>query len=1170
MENVTLFTNDPIEQCYFLGETLGYAVLDSGCNKTVCGKSWLNSYIDTLSRAEHMLVEKHTDNSTFRFGDGDPVVSRELIVIPIQLGSHKLKLMTSVVDSDVPLLISRVSLKRAQAQIDFKHDKLLVFDEPVDVFISETGHMCVSLVSREPKQTIKQVMFSCPLQADDDQANIKKIEKLHKQFAHPRALKLKELIRNSGVIDKNIEQIVDTVSDKCDTCKRFRRPQSRPVVTFPLASEFNEVIAMDLKFIDGTPILHFIDHATRYSMACRVRNKRAETIVESVLTHWIRVFGYPSRYFLTDNGGEFVNEELLELCEKFNVELKTTAAEAAWSNGLVERHHTMLADNVRKVTDDSNCSLDLATSWAVSAKNALSNVYGFSPNQLVFGRNISLPAVHHDKLSAQNETCNNSILARHLVALHKTRQAFISQESCEKLRRALNKQVRNFSDIEYQIGDKVYYKRNSSHEWRGPAKILGCDKSQYLLKHGGVYVRVHPCKLQLIESEFQRQCVPQTQSNLKGNKVDAFTQSDRVEDESSDNSDSDHDVPVHVPQNAMLTPPRAPAHVPNLQPPDLENIVVLRQDVPIPLQLGDDQGGHNDIPIPLQAGGDIDRGLRVNKAPKGDSKVKLPRALGRLLDHNKPGYQDKASISADTINQDRDSEQEENLDEEVFFGVSTNHARYDSAKEEELKKWQEFKTYVEVPDTGQQKVSCRWVCTEKVKAGNLVTKARLVARGFEEDKSQLRTDSPTCSKDSVRLLLAILSACGWHLKSIDIKSAYLQGSDIARDIYLKPPKEANTDKLWKLLRAPYGLVDAGRKWYIRIQQEFTDLGAKSLGCDRAVFIWENPSGAGSCGILISHVDDFLYGGNSYFLKTIIPQIRSRFKVGSEEEDCFKYLGLAVSQVPLGIQLSLGDYIEGMQELDTSRLGGDKKRLLNKEEITEIKHLVGQINWVASQCRPDISFENCVLGGQADKATVAEVFQANKVVKRVKGQPLNLTFPKELDLKTVRIVTFCDASHANLADKGSQGGLLVFLVDDKGVYSLVYWHSKRVKRVVSSSLSAECLTAVDAAETSFLLRHKLEEMLCLPSLTLKISVLCDNKSLVQAAHRTTSLENKRLQIDINMLREMLEKHEISELRWIPTEDQLANSLTKVGASTEKLRRVLMNRGIYDHNTGAFVF
>ena len=126
-----------------------------------------------------------------------------------------------------------------------------------------------------------------------------------------------------------------------------------------------------------------------------------------------------------------MNDELRELCEKFTLKLETTGAEASWSNGLVERHHAIIEHNNHKVMDDTKCGLDMAIPWVNCAKNSLGNVYGFSPNQLVFGRNINLPSVHHDKL--QNELCKSNVIAKHLIVLHKTRQAFIAHESCEKL-----------------------------------------------------------------------------------------------------------------------------------------------------------------------------------------------------------------------------------------------------------------------------------------------------------------------------------------------------------------------------------------------------------------------------------------------------------------------------------------------------------------------------------------------------------------------------------------------------------------------------------------------------------------------------------------------------------------------------------------------------------------
>ena len=166
--------------------------------------------------------------------------------------------------------------------------------------------------------------------------------------------------------------------------------------------------------------------------------------------------------------------------------------------------------------------------------------------------------------------------------------------------------------------------------------------------------------------------------------------------------------------------------------------------------------------------------------------------------------------------------------------------------------------------------------------------------------------------------------------------------------------------------------------------------------------------------------------------------------------------------------------------------------------------------------------------------------------------------------------FSDASFANLPDKGSQGGYIIFLVDDKGKYVVLAWQSKRIKRVVNSSLSAECLQAVEAAETCILLRDRLEDILCLPNKSVQVSIIVDNKSLMDAVHTSTSVENKRLQIDINMLREMIEKGDISEFRWISTAYQLANPLTKNGASTDYLLKMLWCTLRYEHSTSMFIY
>lgn len=122
---------------------------------------------------------------------------------------------------------------------------------------------------------------------------------------------------------------------------------------------------------------------------------------------------------------------------KRNIRICTTAAESPWSNDIIEKHNGILGLMVLKVIKDSNCSLKTALVWAVSAKNSLVNVHGFSSNQLIFGKNPYYPNISEDKLPALEAlTCIEKV-AENLNVLHSARQQFIKSESSDGLRQAL-------------------------------------------------------------------------------------------------------------------------------------------------------------------------------------------------------------------------------------------------------------------------------------------------------------------------------------------------------------------------------------------------------------------------------------------------------------------------------------------------------------------------------------------------------------------------------------------------------------------------------------------------------------------------------------------------------------------------------------------------------------
>ena len=66
---------------------------------------------------------------------------------------------------------------------------------------------------------------------------------------------------------------------------------------------------------------------------------------------------------------------------------------------------------------------------------------------------------------------------------------------------------------------------------------------------------------------------------------------------------------------------------------------------------------------------------------------------------------------------------------------------------------------------------------------------------------------------------------------------------------------------------------------------------------------------------------------------------------------------------------------------------------------------------------------------------------------------------------------------------------------------------------------------------------------------------DNESMCRNVHSTTMAEERRLRIDLAIIKQMLHNKELSDLQWIPSKDQLADCLTKQGSNPIYLMRTL---------------
>ena len=180
-------------------------------------------------------------------------------------------------------------------------------------------------------------------------------------------------------------------------------------------------------------------------------------------------------------------------------------------------------------------------------------------------------------------------------------------------------------------------------------------------------------------------------------------------------------------------------------------------------------------------------------------------------------------------------------------------------------------------------------------------------------------------------------------------------------------------------------------------------------------------------------------------------------------------------------------------------------------------------------------------------------QINRTIKKAKREKSQIYIPDLGNTELLQIIAYSDASFANLSNGGSQGGYVIFLQGVNKQYMPIVWQSKRIKRIVKSTLAAETLAMVDLAEACIYYRKLIIDLLQLEDSPKNIKIFCktDNSCLFDAVHSTTQILDKRLRIEMAILRQMLDREEIAEISWIPANNQIADALTKTGVPSFKI-------------------
>ena len=157
----------------------------------------------------------------------------------------------------------------------------------------------------------------------------------------------------------------------------------------------------------------------------------------------------------------------------------------------------------------------------------------------------------------------------------------------------------------------------------------------------------------------------------------------------------------------------------------------------------------------------------------------------------------------------------------------------------------------------------------------------------------------------------------WKINSLDISSAFLQGNQLKRTVYVRPSTEiCKEGNIWQLKRFLYGLSDAPREWYDHVCEEMKKLGGKVSLYDKSVFMWRNESNLE--GLITIHVDNFEYCSKSSWHKKVINKLFQMCNISKKEKGPFKYVGLNIEQNGDEIFVNQQSYVDGLEEIEIDK------------------------------------------------------------------------------------------------------------------------------------------------------------------------------------------------------------------------------------------------------------
>ena len=473
------------------------------------------------------------------------------------------------------------------------------------------------------------------------------------------------------------------------------------------------------------------------------------------------------------------------------------------------------------------------------------------------------------------------------------------------------------------------------------------------------------------------------------------------------------------------------------------------------------------------------------------------------------------------------------------------------AMQEELAQFDKLKVWNLVDLLkGQHAINTKWVfkCKKDDKGVVVRNKARLVVQGFNQEEGIDYTEvyAPVARLEAIRLFLAFAAHMRIKVYQLDVKSAFLYGK-LHETVYVSQPPGFEApgldNKVYLLDKALYGLHQAPRAWYETLSKHLLEHGFSRGANDSTLFILKK---GGDFLIVQIYVDDIIFGSsNEELCREFEKVMKSKFEMSAMGELSF-FLGLQVSQEKTGTYVHQTKYVHeilkrfGLEDslpYDTP-LPTNLKLSPDDEKDPEVdptlyRAMIGSLMYLTAS-RPDIMFSVCLCARYQSTPKESHLKAVKRIFRYLKGTPkLGLWYPAEGGLD---LMAYADADFGGcrMNRKSTSGGAQ--LLGNR----LVSWQCKKQVAVSLSTCEAEYIAASSCCAQVLWIQQQMRDY----GLNFtRTPILVDNNSAISITNNPVNhSRTKHIDVRHHFIRDCAEKGLIEVVR-VDTLDNLADLFTK---------------------------